>query len=152
MNFSSHDYLDTLKEAVGSGRDCSMIITGNSMQPFLLHGRDTIYFRAPKERLKRGDMVFFQRENGQYVMHRLLKTDERGYYFIGDNQTEVEGPVSSSQIFAVVYQVKRKGRILGPKSFWWVFFRTFWLRIIPLRPFFIKCFRRLSSGRSRQEG
>ena len=61
MPITTREYLDTLREAVLTGKECSMLITGNSMQPFLQHGRDTIYFRAPSRPLKRGDMVFFRR-------------------------------------------------------------------------------------------
>ena len=88
-------------------------------------------------------MVFFQREDGQYVMHRVLKRTKEGYYCIGDNQTEAEGPIDPSRIFAVVFKVRRKGKIIGPKNFWWRFFRTFWLRFVPLRPAMIGLYRRL---------
>ena len=143
MPITTREYLDTLREAVLTGKECSMLITGNSMQPFLQHGRDTIYFRAPSRPLKRGDMVFFRRPDGQYVMHRLLREDTAGYYLIGDNQTEIEGPVDRTSAFAIVYKVKRKGRILAPGSFWWGFFAGFWLSIIPLRPFLLKVYRTL---------
>ncbi len=143
MKLSTRDYLDTLKEAVGQGHACSMLITGGSMEPFLVGGRDTIRFAAPKEKLRRGDMVFFQRESGQYVMHRIRWVKEDGLYIIGDNQTETEGPVDPSRVFAVVFEVKRNGKILTPKSFWWRFFRTVWLRIIPLRHKLMGAYRKL---------
>ena len=146
MNFSGRDYLDTLKEAVEKGHECSMLLTGGSMEPFLVGGRDTIWFRSPKEKLRRGDMVFFQRESGQYVMHRIRWVKEEGLYIIGDNQTETEGPVEPSRVFAVVFQVRRKGKILTPRSFWWRFFRSVWLTVIPLRRGLIGFYRRMHRG------
>jgi phage repressor protein C with HTH and peptisase S24 domain len=143
MSLTGKEYLDTLKEAVETGHKCSMLLTGSSMEPFLTHGRDTIWFCAPEQPIRRGDMAFFQREDGQYVMHRVQKVTNDGFYLVGDNQTEIEGPVPGDRIFAVVYQVRRKGKILGPKSFWWRFFATVWLRMIPLRPGLIRLYRRL---------
>lgn len=78
-------------------------------------------------------MVFYQRKNGQYVMHRIYKKKPEGYYIVGDAQTEIEGPVDRGQIFALIIKVKRKDRIIRPGDFWWEFFEHVWIRMIPLR-------------------
>ena len=103
------------------------------MLPFLCHNRDYIYFTKPDRELRVGDMVFYQRRNGQYVMHRIYKVKAEGYYIVGDAQTEIEGPVARDQIFAFITKVKRKDRILQPGDFWWEFFEHVWIRMIPLR-------------------
>ena len=104
-------------------------------RPFLCHRRDYIYFTRPEEELKRGDMVFYQRDSGQYVMHRIWKVRPEGYYMVGDAQTQIEGPLRREQIFARIVRVKRKGRILEPGDFWWEFFEHVWICIIPARRF-----------------
>ena len=144
----SREYLDVLREAVESGREASMIITGNSMAPFLYHGRDVIYFSSPKRPLKRGDMAFFRRADGSYVMHRIVRKRTSDCFFLGDNQTDIEGPIPDSLVFAVVTRVKRKGRILGPHSLWWLFFKHIWINMIPLRHPVMDLYRRLLSSRS----
>ena len=78
-------------------------------------------------------MVFYQRDNGQFVMHRIWKKKSDGYYMIGDAQTEIEGPLREDQIFALITKVQRKGKWIGPGDFWWKFFEHIWLCIIPLR-------------------
>ena len=40
--FSTQEYIETLKFAVENGQEASMVITGNSMSPFLCHERDVI--------------------------------------------------------------------------------------------------------------
>lgn len=132
-------YVGMLKELVLEGKDVSMLIAGNSMSPFLIHERDRILISPIKEPLRRGDMAFFQRKTGRYVMHRIRsvrknrQTGQKEYYFIGDNQTETEGPIERDQIFGVITAVQRKGKWLRPGNFWWEFFRHVWLGIIPLR-------------------
>ena len=133
MQLTTRQYLDILKEQVENGKEVSMVIAGNSMSPFLEHGRDSIYFSAPSSSPKRGDIAFFQREDGQYVVHRLVKKDKSGCYFLGDNQTNIEGPLPENSIFAIVTKAKRKGRIIGPKSFIWFFFKHIWINIVPFR-------------------
>ena len=116
------EYVSILKELTKEGKEASLLISGSSMSPFLIHQRDTIYFRHPDRALKRGDMVFYQRANGQYVMHRIYKKRPEGLYLVGDNQTVIEGPLNENQVFALVCAVKRKGKMLYPGSFWWEFF------------------------------
>lgn len=126
-------YLSVMRELTEEGKEVSLVITGSSMAPFLIHGRDSILFKKPERELKKGDMVFYQRETGQYVMHRIRKVKPEGYYIIGDGQTAIEGPVSEKQIFAVVIKVCRKGKWLEAGDFWWEFFAHVWINIIPFR-------------------
>lgn len=131
----TYEYVSVLKELTEQGSNVSMLIAGNSMSPFLVHQRDYIYFEKPKRALKKGDMVFFQRRSGQYVMHRICKVRKDGRYdIIGDNQQMIEEGISREQIFALITGVKRKGKMTGPGDFWWEFFEKIWIRIIPLRP------------------
>lgn len=127
------EYVSVLREIAESGKVVSLRISGGSMTPFLAHGRDYIYFTKPDRELRRGDMVFYQRQNGQYVMHRIYKKKADGYYIVGDAQAEIEGPIAESQIFARIVKVKRKDRLLQPGDFWWEFFEHVWIRIVPLR-------------------
>ena len=128
-------YMPVLQELLAQGQSVSLTVTGESMSPFLRHGRDQIRLAAVTAPPQRGDMVFFRRRNGQYIMHRVLRRMPDGNYaIIGDGQQQVEFPIAPEQIFAVVTQVCRKGVWLGPESFWWRFFAGPWLTLLPLRP------------------
>ncbi len=129
----TNEYVSVLRELAEDGKVVSMLIAGSSMSPFLCHNRDYIYFTRPDREPRRGDMVFYQRDNGQYVMHRIYKKKQNGYYMVGDAQTQLEGPLRRDQIFARVIKVKRKGKMIRPGDFWWEFFEHIWIRIVPLR-------------------
>ena len=133
-------YVSMLRDLVNEGKECRLLISGSSMAPFLVHERDSILFSKPDRELRRGDMVFYQRDTGQYVMHRILKVKPEGLYIIGDAQTEVEGPVRPEQVFALVTKVNRKGKWIGPGNFWWWFFSTVWLRLFPIRRLILKLY------------
>lgn len=130
---NTREYVGLLKQLVEEGETVSMRIVGSSMSPFLIHDRDLITFKAPEGELKKGDMVFLQRESGQYVMHRIYAVKPDGYYMVGDAQTEIEGPIRREQIFAVIIKVRRKGKWMEPGNFWWNFFERVWINIIPVR-------------------
>lgn len=135
-------YVSVLREQVEAGEEAVMLIAGNSMSPFLVHGRDYICFCKPVRPLAKGDMVFYQRENGQYVMHRICKAAPEGFYITGDSQMVIEGPVKEDQIFAVVTKVCRKGKWIQKGDFWWDFFEKVWINMIPMR----RAVRRIYAG------
>ena len=136
-------YVGMLKELVEQGKEVRMVISGSSMAPFLIHGRDSIFFRAPERELRKGDIVFYERPGGQFVVHRICGVHGESYDLIGDGQTEIEHNVRREQIFARVTQVERKGKRLAPGSFWWGFFEKVWIRMIPLRPMGNRIYRLL---------
>lgn len=140
----TREYISTLRDLVNEGHDVSLIISGSSMSPFLIHHRDTVIIGPIEKPLRRGDMVFYERPNGQFIMHRVRRVRPEGLYLIGDAQTQTEGPLSPSCVFAIVKAVRRKGRLLDEKSWQWRFFATVWLRLIPFRPLIIKIYRRIS--------
>lgn len=111
-----------------------LTITGGSMTPFLVHGRDTVFLSRVTQPLKKGDMIFYRRRNGRYVLHRICRVHPDSFDLVGDAQTAIEPGIRPEQVLAVVHTVRRKGRILKKGDFWWDFFAGFWLSIIPLRP------------------
>ena len=134
-----YEYMPILIELINEGKDVNFLITGSSMAPFLCHKRDTIIISKPIKPLKKGDMVFYIRESGQYVMHRIHHIDKNGMlYMVGDAQTEIEGPLYQNQVFGIIHKVIRKGKKMDHTNFWWHFFEKVWINIVPLRPYIIK--------------
>lgn len=109
-----------------------LVITGGSMTPFLVGGRDTVYLSRLTRPARRGDMLLYRRRNGTYVLHRVYRAEET-LTMVGDAQTELEPGICPSQVMAIVTRAERKGKSLGPGTFWWEFFEKVWLRMVPVR-------------------
>lgn len=129
-------YLGQLTVLLEAGKTVNLVVSGSSMDPFLIHQRDAVLLQKPNRPYRVGDVVLFRRSSGKYVLHRICKLTPMGAHLIGDGQTIVEGPVAFPQIIAVVTQIRRKNRTIRPGNFWWEFFAHVWVRIIPFRPFF----------------
>lgn len=83
---------------------------GTSMLPLIRQGIDEVELSAPpKERLKKYDIPFYKRENGQFVLHRIVGVKKDSYILCGDNQTDLERGITDEMIFAVVTRIKRDG-------------------------------------------
>ena len=127
-----------------------LVISGNSMSPFLVHRRDTVYLSKVSGPLKPGDMILYQRKNGTYVLHRICKVQGDTYHLVGDGQWGIERGICREQVIAIVTAVRRKGKLLRSGSFWWEFFAHIWLKIIPLRPVILRLYSLLTPWRKNQ--
>ena len=111
-----------------------LVVTGSSMTPFLVSGRDTVFLSRLERPARRGDILLYRRDSGQYVLHRVWRVETDGTFtIVGDAQTELERGIRADQVIARVTAVERKGKRMGPGSFWWEFFEKVWIRMVPLR-------------------
>lgn len=133
VDVDTREYVAVLKEITEQGQEVAMTVSGTSMEPFLTHERDKIYFRKAEGLMKKGDMVFFQRKTGEYVMHRIIKVRNHQYFLAGDHQTFWEGPIEAQQIFAKVISVERAGVWLTEKDRLWKFYAGWWRRLFWVR-------------------
>ena len=130
----TEDYVKILEELTSENKTVGVPVSGNSMAPFLISQRDHVIFQKPDRPLRKGDIVFFRRDSGEYILHRIYRIRKNGYFILGDAQTKPEGPVREDQIFGLVTKIRRKGTWIDSGDFWWQFFEKVWIRIIPLRP------------------
>lgn len=137
------DFMPVMASMVKEGQNVPLLVSGHSMMPFLKHGQDTIIVSKPTAPFRRGDMVFYTRKTGQYVMHRIHHIKQGMLYIVGDAHTVIEGPVDPSCVFGVVRKVIRKGKTLTRGSFCWWFFEKVWIRMVPLRPLAFRCYNLL---------
>ena len=142
----NQEYMKVVRSILEEGKEVPLVVTGNSMMPFLIDRRDQVLIKRIERPLKKGDIAFFQRENGQYIMHRIHfmrkdgRTGENQFYFIGDGQKNIEGPIKETQIFGVITGVLRKEKYLDEHTFTWRLFKNIWRYVIPFRPLIIKIY------------
>ena len=135
--------MDQLLGLLEDTESVPLVISGSSMTPFLVHGRDTVYLSKATHPLKKGDMILYRRDNGAYILHRIFRVEGETYTLAGDAQNRLEPGVRQDQVLAVVRAVCRKGKILRSGSFWWDFFERIWIRMISLRPAAMAVYSRL---------
>lgn len=133
------DLLQTLEHT----EPVPLIISGSSMDPFLVHGRDTVFLCKPKRPAKRGDMLLYRRANGQYILHRVYKVQDGLLTMIGDGQLSLEPGIRPEQVQAAVCAVRRKGKLRKPGHPVWVFYEKIWIRMIRGRARLLGLYRRI---------
>ena len=98
-----------IRERLDGGQSVTFSPRGTSMLPLLRQGEDSVTLSPLPETLRKYDLPLYQRDNGQYVLHRIVKAGET-YTCIGDNQFEFETGLRRDQMIALVTAVIRNGK------------------------------------------
>ena len=102
--------LDTLmpliREELARGQRVRFAPRGISMLPMLRQGIDTVTISPVSGRLKKYDLPLYRRDDGKYILHRIVRAGET-YTCIGDNQFVKETGVRQDQLIGVVTEFTR---------------------------------------------
>ncbi|WP_295212265.1 S24/S26 family peptidase [Ruminococcus sp.] len=134
--FALSEYDDTIRFVLESGGEFRIYPKGTSMLPLIKQGRDSVCLVKPKSRLKAGDIAFYRRDNGHYVLHRVIKTTDEGYIICGDNQLSLEGGITDDNIIAKVSKIYRKGRLITEEKLLYRAYKRLWSSFFIRRVYF----------------
>lgn len=121
-----------IEEGLKGGKDINLTVTGNSMYPLFKSRVDTVVLTVPKK-IKKYDILFYKRENGSYILHRVLKIRKSGMTIAGDNETVKEYPVKKEQAIGVVKTFTRNGKTYSVNELWYKFYSFIWCTFFPFR-------------------
>ena len=105
------DLMPLIREQLEQGSSVTFSPRGTSMLPMLRQGRDSVVLSPLPEQLNKHDLPLYQRDNGQYVLHRIVAVGET-YTCLGDNQFQLEPGVRRDQMIALVTAFTRNGRCI----------------------------------------
>lgn len=116
-----------------NGGRSNLLVTGVSMHPILRHRRDRVELIPPPETLRRGDLILYQRADGQYVLHRIVSKPKEGAFVCsGDNQWTPED-VTATQVVALVDVYIRKGKAISANAWPCRLYVWLWVALFPVR-------------------
>ena len=121
-----------IKEALKSGKDVRLTVTGFSMYPLLRGGSDDVILSSPGN-IKKYDVVLFERKTGEYIFHRVIKIKGKLLTIAGDNETKKEYPVTEDMVIARMKSFIRSGKTYSADEMWYKFYSRLWLLIFPMR-------------------
>lgn len=90
-----------IREELASGGSAVINIRGQSMLPLMKEGDCNVRIVPPVFPLKRYEIPLYKREDGQFVLHRVIRVKKGGYVCRGDHQTLREFPVTEDMVIGV---------------------------------------------------
>lgn len=97
------------QERLAAGQNIRFSPMGISMLPMLRQGIDSVELSPVPERLRKYDLPLYRRDNGHYVLHRVIYSGQT-YTCMGDNQFTPEPGLRHDQMIAVVTAFQRGSR------------------------------------------
>ena len=109
MSNSIHiaEYDSIIREVLESGGEFRMYPHGTSMRPLLRQGIDSVVLEQLNRAPKKNDILFYQRQDGSYILHRVWEVTDTGLTLVGDNQRMLEYGVTEDQIIGYVTRIYR---------------------------------------------
>lgn len=123
-----------IKERLANGESVQFTPQGTSMRPLIFGGRDQVILSPLPKQLKKYDLPLYERDNGQYVLHRIVKVEEN-YTCIGDNQYTVETGVCHEQMIAITTAIIRNGKTYSVDHIGYKLYSRIWHISRPVRYF-----------------
>ena len=141
---TNEEAAEKISLVTGPGELFPLKVTGNSMRPFLREGRDTVWLKAPRE-IHRGDVVFFKREDGSFILHRVRKRLADGKLLVnGDAQAWCE-TVEEKNVIALVSAVTSGRKTVSSDSPGLKILTALWYPTRPVRPALFGLYTRIRS-------
>ena len=126
--------IDIILEKLDEGGTVTFTPNGTSMLPMLRDGQDIVMLKKPNGRLRLYEVALYKRENGQYVLHRVLDFGNDGSYIMcGDNQWEPEHGITPDMVIGRLdswYKGKKEYKTDGKRYLRYV---RFWCKSLKRR-------------------
>ena len=144
------EMMPIIEEALKNGKQVRFKVRGQSMYPTLIEQRDSVILEK-KDAYKKYDIILYRRDDGHYVLHRIVGTKNGCFKLCGDNQTDIEYPIRKDQIIAAAISLERKGKKIDAEDFKYNAVVHIWTNFIPLRPQMMKTVMRIRRNKLKKK-
>ncbi len=126
-----------VEETVANGGSIKIKIAGYSMYPLVTSRRDSVLL-TKADKIKKGDVPLIKRDDGSFVLHRVVGIKDGYFKLRGDYEQKCEYPVNPEQVIAVAKGFYRKEKFISCDSFLYKLYSFFWMNTIAIRPVILK--------------
>lgn len=130
--YSLDSLMPLIRESLALGQSVKLSPRGVSMLPMLRQGIDRVVLSPIQGPLSKYDLPLYRRDDGHYVLHRIVKTGDT-LTCVGDNQFALERGLRHDQMIAVVTSFYRGEREIRVDSLGYRCYCRFWHYSRPVR-------------------
>lgn len=140
VNLSSKQWIELVKSDKDFNLPIWIQVISNSMFPWIRAKIDNIMVVPVKpEQLKIGDIVMFPsiREDVDFLLHRIVKTDGDRVLTMGDANRGPDGWIDKAEILGKAVMIQRGNLTIDCEAPKWVRRFRLWNRFWRIRPFML---------------
>lgn len=121
-----------IRESLQAGHSVRFFPRGTSMLPMLRQDVDSVVLSPIDGQLRKYDIAFYQRDNGKYILHRVIAVNDT-YTCVGDNQITSEPGLRHDQMIAVVTAFYRGEKYIPVTKSIYRAYCCLWVGSLPFR-------------------
>ena len=128
MSESIHlsDYEELIREVLASGGEFRLYPHGTSMLPLLRQGVDSVALRKLDRAPRKFDILFYKRQDGSFILHRVKEVTKEGIVLWGDNHTMLEYGITEENIIGYAARIFRGDKELDCQGFGYRMYLWLW--------------------------
>lgn len=135
-----------IREKINTNELAQLKVKGSSMEPFFYSDK-TIVTLGKIDVLKRFDVILFQKEEDQYILHRVIHINKDIIITMGDGLKQRE-VCSINQVIAKVTSFETNNITYTINSKRYLFKVKVWYLLKPIRRILLKLMRAIKRGDS----
>ncbi len=109
--FLMKDIFPLIEEGIKNGGCFRFYPKGISMLPLIRQGKDSVVFSKVAD-VKKYDILLYRRDDGNFVLHRMVGKNDDGYIMCGDGQFWYERGIKEEQLLAKVVGLYRENKFV----------------------------------------
>lgn len=129
------DLYEIISDTLSIEGTVTFTANGSSMLPMIRGGLDRVTIEPLPAIIRKNDVIFYRRQNGAFVLHRVVSVKRDAYVFCGDHQFSLEKGVTRDRMIGILTGIDRYGKridLTSPSVRIYCFFlpcRRFMLRL-----------------------
>lgn len=136
--------LPEVARLIAEGHTATIVVRGNSMNPFLVDRRDRITLGTfTSDDLQPGASVLARDTTGRIVFHRIIHRNGETLILQGDGNLAQTEETSINQVMGLMTVAIRKEKEYPADGKVWKRYSYWWLKLTPVRRWLLAIFRRL---------
>lgn len=139
---STKELMPLIGDILKTAERVRFTVKGNSMYPVLRSDRDEVEVKKC-DSIGKYDIVLYQRKDGSYVLHRVLKEKGDTLSIAGDFEQELESPVYKNQVIAKVDNIIRDGKKISCNNGIYKTYCVVWALVFKNRRKILKLLKKL---------
>ena len=120
------DYEELIREVLETGGEFRLYPHGTSMLPLLRQGIDSVALRSLDRPPRKFDILFYKRQDGSYILHRVKQVTKDGLILWGDNHTMLEYGITEKNIIGYAARIFRGDKELDCQGFGYRAYLRLW--------------------------
>ena len=139
---NDNGFIEEALRLVQEGVTVTFPVTGQSMLPFIIGGKESVILRRPGV-IGVGDVVLAWVDGNRYVVHRIIKLDYDRVTLMGDGNLTTEHCALGDIKARVTHVVSADNKKRDLYSRWRVRAAKLWYWLRPIRRYLLAIYKRL---------